>query len=69
LTGATIEVHNTTGAVGAALASAVSVGLAKNLSSAIGRQEVEVTIRPGDNGVSLAAAYEGWVSSLAGMME
>lgn len=65
LTSATIEVHNTTGAVGAALAAGVSVGLADDLSSAIGRQEIENTVTPGDNRAVLEQAYNRWADSLA----
>ncbi len=64
LTGATIEVHNTTGAVGAALAAGVAVGLAEDLGAAVGRQEVLVLIKPGENKVELAAAYQRWETAL-----
>ncbi|MFK8162874.1 MAG: xylulokinase, partial [Lewinella sp.] len=60
LTGATIEVHNTTGAVGAALASAVSVGLADDLPAAVGRQEVLSSVAPQSNFSELEAAYQRW---------
>lgn len=65
LTGATIEVHNTTGAVGAALAAGVSVGLADDLTSAIGRQEIESTVTPDGHHVALEQAYNRWADSLA----
>ncbi|TXF90817.1 carbohydrate kinase [Neolewinella aurantiaca] len=68
LTGATIEVHNTTGAVGAALASAVSVGLAKNIGEAVGRQEVLSSVKPGDNKARLQEAYAIWEAGLRKMM-
>lgn len=64
LTGATIEVHNTTGAVGAALASAVAVGLADDLEQAVGRQEVSARILPGNEVSGLRPAYETWLKSL-----
>jgi len=64
LTGATIEVHNTTGAVGAALASAVSVGLADDLASAVGRREVLRSVSPGKDGAALEQAYAVWEESL-----
>ena len=64
LTGATIEVHNTTGAVGAALAASVAVGLSDTLEDAVGRQEVLEQIKPGDNKNSLQAAYSRWEQSL-----
>ncbi|MCP9235397.1 xylulokinase [Lewinella sp. JB7] len=65
LTGATIEVHDTTGAVGAALASGVAAGLAPDLASAVGRQEIEHSVIPqvGDT-ESLRAAYRRWESAL-----
>lgn len=68
LTGATIEVHNTTGAVGAALAAGVSVGLADDLEAAVGRQEVLDTIRPANEREALLEAYERWSSSLIQMV-
>ncbi len=65
LTGATIEVHNTTGAVGAALAAGVAVGFADDLESAVGQQEVVATItgRNTDRD-ALEAAYARWEGSL-----
>ena len=69
LTGATIEVHNTTGAVGAALAAGVSVGLVDSVEAAVGRQEIESRVTPAANGAKLAAAYQQWVSSLDRMLE
>lgn len=68
LTGATIEVHNTTGAVGAALAAGVSVGLAPDLGSAVGRQEVLERVTPGENVSALETAYLKWERSLEGML-
>lgn len=68
LTGATIEVHNTTGAVGAALAAGVAVGLADDLEAAVGRQEVLDTILPAANEQALSEAYNRWASSLLQMM-
>lgn len=64
LTGATIEVHNTTGAVGAALAAGVSVGLASDLGTALSCQEVLTTIKPGDEKEALEKAYGKWLASL-----
>ncbi len=64
LTGATIEVHNTTGAVGAALAAGVSVGLSSSLEEALGRQEVVDTIRPGGGEEDMRKAYATWESAL-----
>ncbi|MEM9929904.1 MAG: FGGY family carbohydrate kinase [Bacteroidota bacterium] len=65
LTGATIEVYNTTGAVGAALAAGVSVGLADDIGSALGRQEVLAKIAPGQENPPLTAAYQRWATALA----
>ena len=67
LTGATIEVHNTTGAVGAALASAVSVGLADDLAAAVGRQEVLSSVQPGQKKARLQDAYKIWEAGLEKM--
>jgi xylulokinase len=64
LTGARIEVHNTTGAVGAALAAGVAVGLAENLGAAVGRQEVLEVVEPGNNVEALKKAYAVWEASL-----
>lgn len=64
LTGATIEVHNTTGAVGAALAAGVSVGLADSIEEAVGRQEVLEQVLPGSNHAKLMEAYALWEASL-----
>ncbi|OAV44847.1 xylulokinase [Lewinella sp. 4G2] len=65
LTGATIEVHNTTGAVGAALAAGAAVGLADSLETAVGKQEVLERITPGAGKEALTEAYEVWAASLA----
>lgn len=65
LTGATIEVHATTGAVGAALAAGVSVGLAGSLEEAVDRQEIVETMIPGAGPrAELEAAYGRWERSL-----
>jgi len=68
LTGATIEIHNTTGAVGAALASGVSVGLTDSLGDAVGRQEVMKRIKPGTERKKITTAYNLWVTSLEKLM-
>ena len=68
LTGATIEVHNTTGAVGAALAAGVAVGLADDLPAAVGCQEVVGTVSPDVTDPALTAAYDRWVASLDQIM-
>ncbi|MTB51284.1 xylulokinase [Lewinella sp. W8] len=67
LTGATIEVHNTTGAVGAALAAGVSVGLSPDLSTALGRQEIVSSIQEAAT-EELAAAYAQWCNRLEKML-
>ncbi|CAH1000497.1 Xylulose kinase [Neolewinella maritima] len=65
LTGARIEVHNTNGAVGAALAAGVAAGLSPDLASAVGRQEVLTTIVPSeDQRSALEDAYQTWRTSL-----
>lgn len=68
LTGATIEVHNTTGAVGAALAAGVAVGSAPDLATALGRQEVVASINtpPSDE---LQGAYRLWKERLRKMLD
>jgi xylulokinase len=68
LTGATIEVHNTTGAVGAALAAGVAVGLADNIEEAVGRQEVLSTIKPGKDKALLQTAFARWEVGLIKMI-
>lgn len=68
LTGATIEVHNTTGAVGAALAAGVAVGLADDLGAAVGRQEVLDTVSPGSNKAALEVAFGRWETALQRFM-
>ena len=61
LTGACIEVHNTNGAVGAALAAGVAAGLSGSLEEAVGRQEVLSSIVPAAEGkAALQAAYDQW---------
>jgi xylulokinase len=67
LTGAKIEVHNTTGAVGAALAAGVSVGLSPDLSTALGRQEVVSSIHETST-KELEAAYDLWCKRLEAML-
>ncbi|WP_116127525.1 xylulokinase [Lewinella sp. IMCC34183] len=65
LTGATIEVHNTNGAVGAALASGVAAGLSPDLPSAVGQQEVLGRIVPvAEDAIALQAAYARWEKAL-----
>lgn len=68
LTGATIEVHNTTGAVGAALAAGVAVDLADDLEAAVGRQEVLNSVSPSSGDNDLQSAYDRWANSLIQMM-
>ncbi|NJB85662.1 xylulokinase [Lewinella marina] len=65
LTGATIEVHNTNGAVGAALAAGVSAGLSADLPEAVGRQEVLSRITPQpEHREALEKAYGIWAAAL-----
>lgn len=65
LTGAIIEVHDTNGAVGAALAAGVAAGLAPDLATAIGRQEVIDRVSPSEVQVeALREAYGLWEASL-----
>jgi xylulokinase len=65
LTGVNIEVHNTTGAVGAALAAGVAAGLAPDLATAVNRQEIVECIMPvRDRYEALATAYDRWVNAL-----
>lgn len=65
LTGATIEVHNTTGAVGAALAAGAAVGLAASLEAAVGHQDVVATVTGRDaDREALRAAYDRWLAAL-----
>ena len=69
LTGATIEMHNTTGAVGAALAAGAAVGLSKSIEEAVGKQEVLNTISPGADKQGLQVAYDLWAESLQDKMK
>ena len=70
LTGAHIEVHNTTGAVGAALAAGVAAGLSEDLATAVGRQEILETISPRDeHRQALNQAYARWAAALADALE
>ncbi|MEM9528076.1 MAG: FGGY family carbohydrate kinase [Bacteroidota bacterium] len=64
LTGATIEVHNTTGAVGAALAAGVAVDLAPDLGTALSCQEILASIQPGEEMEDVEKAYGRWLASL-----
>ncbi|THH41192.1 xylulokinase [Neolewinella litorea] len=65
LTGASIEVHNTNGAVGAALAAGVAAGLSADLNEAVGRQEVLSTIKPEpEDRAALDLAYQTWAAAL-----
>ncbi|NJC28305.1 xylulokinase [Neolewinella antarctica] len=69
LTGATIEMHDTTGAVGAALAAGVAVGLADSVEAAVGRQEAISIVRPITDKVTLETAYAAWENSLTERMK
>ncbi|MEM9834937.1 MAG: FGGY family carbohydrate kinase [Bacteroidota bacterium] len=68
LTGATIEMHNTTGAVGAALAGAVGSGLIDNLREATSQQEIVATIAPQIHKAPYVAAYQKWKHTLEKVM-
>ncbi len=65
LTGATIEVHNTNGAVGAARAAGIAAGLSDDLAGAVGRQEILERIRPRvADRAALDVAYARWKKGL-----
>ena len=65
LTGATIEIHNTNGAVGAAMAAGVAAGLSANLQDAVGQQEVLGSVHPREaDRAALEAAYTRWENAL-----
>jgi xylulokinase len=64
LTGATIEMHDTTGAVGAALAGAAGGGLISDLRTAVSKQEVVKTIEPETDITPYMEAYERWETEL-----
>ncbi len=65
LTGACIEVHNTNGAVGAALAASVAARGSEDLATAVGRQDVVVSIMPdGGRREDMQRAYRGWERAL-----
>ncbi|WP_116108176.1 xylulokinase [Lewinella sp. IMCC34191] len=65
LTGATIEIHNTNGAVGAALAAGVAAGMSPDLNAAVGQQEVLGRVEPKESDkAALEKAYARWESAL-----
>ncbi|MGB3799460.1 MAG: FGGY family carbohydrate kinase [Lewinella sp.] len=65
LTGATIEIHNTNGAVGAALAAGVAAGMSPDLNAAVGQQEVLGRVEPKlEDKAALEKAYARWESAL-----
>ncbi len=65
LTGATIEIHNTNGAVGAALASGVAAGMSPDLNTALGQQEVLGRVTPNNRDLpELETAYARWENAL-----
>ncbi len=65
LTGATIEVHNTNGAVGAARAAGIAAGLSADLAAAVGRQEILERISPREaDRAALTEAYARWEAGL-----
>ncbi len=65
LTGATIEVHDTTGAVGAAMAGAAGAGLIDDLKTAMARQQIVERIKPLENRTAYEEAYARWQEGLA----
>lgn len=64
LTGAKIEMLQTTGAVGAALAAGVGAGVYSDLTSALAQLKLEQVILPGGDRMPYAEAYDRWESSL-----
>lgn len=64
LTGATIEMHDTTGAIGSALAGAAGSGLVSDLRTAVSRQQIIKTIAPAANSSAYQAAYARWETEL-----
>ena len=65
LTGATIEIHNTNGAVGAAVAAGVAAGMSRDLNDAVGRQEVLGSVEPNAaDKPALEKAYDRWEAAL-----
>jgi xylulokinase len=60
LTGARIEVLRTTGAVGAAIASGVGVGLWPDVRTGLGALESLYTVEPSAAPESLLSTYERW---------
>lgn len=65
LTGAKIEVYNTTGAVGAAMAGAVGTGLITDLATAMRRQEMLYRLLPdAQQRAALEKAYARWEKAL-----
>ncbi|PHI19206.1 carbohydrate kinase [Lewinellaceae bacterium SD302] len=65
LSGATIEVHNTTGAVGAAMAGAAGAGLVDELKTAMARQQIVERIEPTQHSAEYEEAYARWLKGLS----
>ncbi|MCK6694634.1 MAG: carbohydrate kinase [Thermoanaerobaculia bacterium] len=64
-----IEMLQTTGAVGAAIASGVGIGLWKDAGEGLGALEVERTYEPGTSDGLCREAYERWVDLLGRALE
>lgn len=70
LTAANIEVYNTTGAVGAAMAGAAGAGYISDLATAMRRQEMQHRLLPDPSlAVALETAYARWEKALKHNME
>jgi xylulokinase len=64
LVGAEIELIATTGAVGAAKAAGVSVGIYKSVEEAMAKVEVAEKYEPGGEKEAYEEAYENWKKEL-----
>jgi len=64
LTGCSVEVIQTTGAVGAAKAAGFGAGLYGTLEEALHTAEIETRYTPHGNSKGLREAYEDWLGHL-----
>lgn len=65
ITGATIELYNTDGAIGAARGAGIGAGIYKNSEEAFATlKKVQVTIPENENVEATKLAYEKWVSNM-----
>lgn len=64
LSDATIEVYDTTGAIGAALAGAVGAGIIKDLKTATAQQTAIKKIVPDTHKTAYNSAYQRWLDAL-----